>query len=186
MRLYLSLFLMFFIISGSGCVRIPSQDFTEDVKASHLTNQCYTLKKASFIFEGRCADLTGYNDNSELCNSIQAMGEGGFPESWSSYLSNRRSFDESTFDKLAFEKQRTMLGTINEGQEIWINKVVHHGWGTNGRYWVVRGYVIVDSDRIEVELPSFSLVHHPPFWLNGRSNDIPRLNPEYLGVCELN
>jgi hypothetical protein len=177
-----SIFLMVMMFVLSGC--ISSQDFTGDIGASHLTHQCYTLKRPSFIFEGRCADLTGYNDNSELCNNIQAVGEGGFPKSWSSYLKNRKSFDKNTFDRLAFEKQRTMLAVINTGQEIWITKVVHHGWGANGRYWVVRGDIFINNERVEVELPSFSLVHHQPFWLNGRDSDVPKLNAEYLEHCK--
>jgi hypothetical protein len=177
---YLLLTIMSLTITGC----ISSQDFTKSTGASHLTNQCYKLNKPTFVFEGRCADLTGINDNSELCNSLQVAGEGGFPQDWKSYLKSRKIFDKKMFDRLAFEKQRTMFAYLENGDEITITKVVHHGWGTNGLYWVVRGNVIVNGKITEVELPSFNLVHHEPFWLNGNEKGVPALNSEYIESCK--
>ena len=166
----------------SGC--ISSQDYTASQAASHLINQCYKLKQPAFIFEGRCADLNGINDNSELCNSIQIAGQGGFPKSWSEYEQIRNSFDESMFDRLAFEKQRTMLAYVDAGTKLYISKLVHHGWGSSGRYWVVRGNLLLDGDYKEVELPSFRYVHFRPFWLNGMEKTVPTLNTSILEKCE--
>jgi len=176
----LSLVLIAFILTGC----ISSQDFTESTEASHLTNQCFILKKPTFIFEGRCADLSGINDNSELCNSLQVAGLGGFPKNWNSYLKQRQSFDQNMFDRLAFEKQRTMLAYLESNNEITITKVVHHGWGTNGLYWVVRGDITIDGKVMEVELPSFNQVHHQPFWLDGRKKGVPELDSEYIESCK--
>lgn len=149
-----------------------------------MINQCFKLKQNSFVFEGRCADLTGFNDNSELCNSIQSVGEGVFPKSWNNYLKVRDSFDNMYFDQLAFEKQRTMLFPVSAGTEITITKVVHHGWGTDGRYWAIRGDLLIDGQSTEVELPSFSKVHLSPFWLNGKAEGIPQLNSKFLARCQ--
>ncbi|WP_020412336.1 hypothetical protein [Microbulbifer variabilis] len=116
----------------AGC--ITSMDMGEAPEAMHLIGQCFEFKKNAFIYEGRCADLTGFNENSELCNSVQAVGQGGFPSSWTVYLENREAFDKKQFDKLLFEKQRTMLFEVPSGTQITISRVVHHGWGTIGRY----------------------------------------------------
>ena len=112
------------------------------------------------------------------------MGEGVFPKNWESYSRERNSFDATYFDKLAFETQRTILSSVDAGTEITITKVVHHGWGTSGRYWVLRGNLIIDGKSIEVELPSFSQVHLKPYWLNGRSTVIPKFNSKFLGSCK--
>ncbi len=112
------------------------------------------------------------------------MGEGVFPNNWESYLLDRKAFDDMHFDKLLFEKQRTMLFPINAGTEITITKIVHHGWGTDGRYWVMRGNMFINGQNIEVELPSFSYVHLRPFWLNGNEQAIPQLNSKFLGKCK--
>jgi len=165
-----------------GC--ISSQDYTGTDEATHLTNQCFRLKESAFVFEGRCAGLTGGNDNSELCNSIQIAGKGDFPENWDSYLKVRSAFDEKMFKRLAFEKQRTMLGYVEAGSKIDITRLVHHGWGTRGRYWVVRGNISFNGDLIEVELPSFRPVHHMPFWLDGRKKGVPELDSEYIESCK--
>ena len=165
-----------------GC--ISSVDLTESNEASQITNQCFELVQPAFVYEGRCADLSGFNDNSELCNSIQTMGEGVFPQSWENYLQQRDSFDKTHFDKLAFEKQRTMLFALDAGTKVTITRVVHHGWGTDGRYWVFRGNLINNGKSIEVELPSFSKVHLMPYWLNGRSKNIPELNSKFIGSCK--
>ncbi|WHI50208.1 hypothetical protein P3339_17405 [Microbulbifer sp. MLAF003] len=76
----------------AGC--ITSMNMGEAPEAMHLMGQCFEFKKNAFIYEGRCADLTGFNENSELCNSVQAVGQGGFPSSWTVYLENREAFDE--------------------------------------------------------------------------------------------
>ena len=53
---------------------------------------------------GRCTGLSGFSDNSELCNSIQAMGEGIFPKYWENYLQQRDSFDINT-EHVGFAKE---------------------------------------------------------------------------------
>lgn len=175
------LFVFLLLLGLSGC--ISSDDVTHKPEAAHLIGKCFKIKKPSFVFESRCADLTGVNNNSELCNGIQAMGEGAFPDNWDSYLANRHSFDVSQFDRLAFEKQRTMLFPVDPNTKIIITRVVHHGWGTIGRYWVFRGNIEFNGEDIEVELPSFYLVHEPPYWIDGKSPSVPKTNLGYLQSC---
>ncbi|KZN61219.1 hypothetical protein [Pseudoalteromonas luteoviolacea] len=165
-----------------GCT--SSVDYTGSKVAAHLTNQCFYMTKPTFVFEGRCADLTGINNNSEFCNGIQVVGEGGFPESWDAYVQIRSSFDKNMFDRLAFEKQRSMLGYLDSGEKIIITRVVHHGWGTVGRFWAVRGEVVLSGRPIEVELPSSYLVHHVPFWLDGREKSVPFIDSSFVERCD--
>ena len=168
----------------AGCViPIPSEEFTNRPEASGLFGKCYEIQKPSIVFEAVCADLSGINNNTEKCDGIQAMGEGGFPYDWSTYLENRAKFDNALFSKLLFDKQRTMLFPVAAGTKITISRVVHHGWGTVGRFWVMRGTLHTDSNT-EVELPSYSWPHDAPFWLDGRSSNIPQPNPEYLQPCD--
>lgn len=167
----------------SGCA-VTSVDLSKNVEYSHIVGQCYELVQPSFVFEGRCADLTGINNNSELCNSIQAQGKGGFPTNWNDYLKHRPSIDKRLFDRLAFEKQRTMLFPLEPGTKIYLTKLVHHGWGTDGKYWVVRGEILANGSSIEVELPSF-YVHLAPFWVDGWARDFSGINPKYLARCNV-
>ncbi|WP_444930918.1 hypothetical protein ACJJIF_03795 [Microbulbifer sp. SSSA002] len=179
---YRAIYIFFSIFLFSGCT-IPSADLSKDVQYSHIVGQCYELKQPAFVFEGRCADLTGFNNNSELCNGIQAQGMGGFPSNWGDYLKNRVSIDRQLFDRLAFEKQRSMLFPLAVGSKIYIDKLVHHGWGTDGRYWVVRGNILINEGRIEVELPSFSYAHGKPYWVDGIARAFPGINPNFLAPC---
>jgi hypothetical protein len=178
LKIIFSLLLTLFL-----CSCISSSDFTKHEQSEHLVNQCYKFQKTTFVFEGRCADLNGINNNSELCNSVQAIGLGEFPDSWEAYLNNKQEVDLELFDKLAFEKQREILFMLPEKHEIKITKVVHHGWGTIGRFWAIRGNVIYNGKVFEVELPSSYLVHLKPFWLNGKSHVVPNLNEAFLKSC---
>ncbi|GAA5446195.1 hypothetical protein Misp06_04404 [Microbulbifer sp. NBRC 101763] len=175
-------YIFFSILLFSGCT-IPSADFSKDAEYTHIVGQCYELKQPAFVFEGRCADLTGFNNNSELCNSIQAQGVGGFPTSWADYRKDQAFIDRQLFDRLIFEKQRSMLFPLEAGSKIYISKLVHHGWGTDGRYWVVRGKTLINGSDIEVELPSFSYVHSKPYWVDGRAQVFPGINPSFLVQC---
>jgi hypothetical protein len=164
-----------------GCV--PSIDYTNRKEAVNIAKQCFELQKTSFIYEGRCADLTGVNNNSEFCYSIQALGENKFPSSWSSYIQNRKSFDEKTFNRLLFEKQRTMVGVIDKGTKLYINRFVYHAWGVDGFYWVARAVLKYKDDAVEVELPSIGRIHVKPLWLDGSSKEVPTIDPKYLQQC---
>jgi hypothetical protein len=176
--------LRFFLLPTllTGC--ITSVDMGDNPEAANLMGQCFEFRKSAFIYEGRCADLTGFNDNSELCNSVQAVGEGRFPPSWDAYLQNREEFDEREFDKLLFEQQRTMLFEVKSGAQITISRVVHHGWGSIGRYWAVRGHINTQGTEMEIELPSFYLVHPKPYWINGKSESVPTPETTFLVPCQ--
>jgi hypothetical protein len=166
----------------TGCT-IPSADYSKDTEYSKIIGQCYELKQSAFVFEGRCADLTGVNNNSELCNSIQAQGVGGFPANWGVYLKDQASIDRQLFERLAFEKQRSIRFPLEVGSKIYITKLVHHGWGTVGQFWVVRGKTLVNGSSIEVELPSFGYVHGEPYWVDGRAEVFTGINPNFLSPC---
>lgn len=169
-------------ILSTGCT-IPSADYSKDTEYSKIIGQCYELKQSAFVFESRCADLTGVNNNSELCNSIQVQGVGGFPANWGKYLKDQANIDRQLFDRLAFEKQRSIRFPLEVGSKIYITKLVHHGWGTVGRYWVVRGNILMNGSSIEVELPSFSYVHSEPYWVDGRAEVFEGINLNYLAQC---
>ncbi len=162
-----------------------SEDFSSKPEADHIVGSCFKLIEPSFVFEGRCADLSGLNNNSEFCNGIQVMGSGDFPKSWGSYVEDRAALDRSLFEKLAFEKQRSMLFPLEKGSEITVTKLVHHGWGTIGRFWVIRGNVLHNNSLIEVELPSIDLIHHAPYWFKGRSTQIPKINKKFIEPCNV-
>jgi hypothetical protein len=166
----------------TGCT-IPSTDYSQDTEYSKIIGQCYELKQSAFVFEGRCADLTGVNNNSELCNSIQAQGVGGFPANWGDYLKDQASIDRQLFDRLAFEKQRSIQFPLEVGSKIYITKLVNHGWGTAGKFWVVRGNTLVNGSSIEVELPSFGYVHGEPYWVDGKAEVFTGINPNFLSQC---
>lgn len=176
-------FVIFSALFLSGC-SIPSINLSKKAGYSHIIEQCYELAKPAFIFEGRCADLAGFNNDSELCGNIQALGLGGFPNDWASYLQNKKTFDKLKFDRRAFEKQRTMLFPVEVGTEFYFTKLVHHGWGTVGRFWVVRGVISINGQDFEVELPSFSYVHHKPYWFEGGSEAFPGVSPKFLIPCD--
>ena len=171
------------ILALSGCA-IPSVDLSQSSDYSHIVGQCYELVMPTFVFEGRCADLNGFNDNSELCNSIQAQGLGDFPADWDSYLGDRSAIDKQLFDRLALEPQRSMLFPLQSGTKLYISRLVHHGWGVNGRYWVMRGEILHDGSKVELELPSFSLVHKQPFWLDGNDSAFPGIDSRFLVPCK--
>ena len=61
-------------------------------------------------------------------------------------------FDKEKFKRLAFEKQRTMLAFVYAGTEIKITRIVHHGWGTNGRYWAIRGNIFLNNEIIFINI----------------------------------
>lgn len=160
-----------------------SEDYSSNPEAAHLVGSCFKLIEPAFVFEGRCADLSGLNNNSELCNAIQAQGFGDFPKDWETYIENRATLDTSLFERLALEIQRSMLFPLEKGAEFTVTRLVHHGWGTIGRFWVVRGNVRHKGSLIEVELPSSDLIHHAPYWLKGKSTQIPKINEVFLESC---
>jgi hypothetical protein len=165
------------------CSCAASREYTYSKNTAHIIDQCYKLKKTAFIFEGKCADLTGINNNSEFCNGIQYAGEGGFPEDWKSYISERESFDRGLFSKLLFEKQRTMIGVVKKGTNLTIKRLVHHAWGVDGLYWITRAELKHEEATIEVELPSMSRIHPEPLWFDASSNNIPKFDSKYLQPC---
>lgn len=149
-----------------------SKDYSLSSDANGLLNKCYEFANPTFVFESRCADIDGI-DNSTICLGVQVRGNGGFPKDIEEYSSNKDKFDSALFDRLYFEKQRKILFLADEGTKLNIKRVVHHGWGTMGRYWIIRGTIEYRGVQYEVELPSLYLIHNEPFWFDARKEMMP-------------
>lgn len=149
-----------------------SKDYSKSSEAKEIMDKCYELAKPAFVFESRCADIDG-DGNSTICLGMQVAGEGGFPKNMEEYSLNSEVIDSQLFERLAFEKQRHILFLVDEGAKLRLAKLVHHGWGTMGRYWIIRGYLKHEGHQYEVELPSLYLIHNKPLWFDAKENNIP-------------
>lgn len=162
---------------------ISSKDYSNSSEAKGVMEKCYELSKPAFVFESRCADIDG-SDNSTVCLGIQVAGVGGFPKNLGTYSSNSKAINEQLFDRLAFEKQRHILFLAKEGTRITLARLVHHGWGTMGQYWIARGNLIYKGRQYEVELPSLDLIHKKPLWFDARAKKMPNEELfQYLQAC---
>jgi len=149
-----------------------SKDYSVSSAANGLLDKCYEFAKPTFVFESRCADIDGI-DNSTICLGVQIRGEGGFPKDIEEYSSNKDKLDALLFDRLYFERQRRILFLAEKGTKLKLTRVVHHGWGTMGRYWIIRGTMEYQGVQYEVELPSLDLIHKKPFWFDARKEMMP-------------
>ena len=177
-------FLIISVLLACLVACISSKDYSNSSEAKRVMDKCYELSKPAFVFESRCADIDG-SDNSTVCLGIQVAGEGGFPINIETYLSNNKAIDAQLFDRLAFEKQRHILFHTEEGTRITLARLVHHGWGTMGQYWIIRGDLIYKGRKYEVELPSLDLIHKKPLWFDARANKMPNQESfQYLQSCK--
>ena len=168
-----ALIVNFFLLNLAGC--ISSKDYSDSSSAQSLLGKCYEFTQPTFVFESRCADIEG-NDNSTICLGVQVAGEGGFPKDMRTYSSNSEFIDAQLFDRLAFEEQRHISFLVNRGTQIKLTKLIHHGWGTMGQYWILRGNLTYENRQYEVELPSLDLIHNKPLWFDARANMMPSEN----------
>lgn len=178
LKILITCFILFCLVA---C--ISSEDYSNSSEAKNVIDKCYEFTKPTFVFESRCADIEG-RDNSTICLGIQVAGQSGFPKDMEIYSSNNQAVDIQLFDRLAFEDQRHILFLAEVGTRIRLTKLVHHGWGTMGQYWIMRGEITYGDRKYEVELPSLDLIHKKPLWFDARANEIPSEESiQYLKAC---
>lgn len=168
-----ALIVSFFLLILAGCIN--SKDYSDSPSAQNLFGKCYEFTQPTFVFESRCADIDG-NDNSTICLGVQVAGDGGFPTDMQTYSSNMETIDTQLFDRLAFEDQRHISFLVNSGTQVKLTKLIHHGWGTIGQYWILRGDLTYQNRQYQVEIPSLDLIHNKPLWFDARANMMPSGN----------
>jgi len=166
-----------------------------------LVEECYSIVKPAFLYEARCADLNSRGfGNSKFCTGIQGFDplpyirhdgskyEYQYPKSWSEYISDREMWDSQMFNKLLFEKQRTIIAPIDLGTRIHVIGIYEYPRGETGHVLVGRAKIASGQHQNTiVELPSPggfsdtgpSWIKH---WFYPDSGDI-QLSEEYLQPC---
>ncbi|WP_257287096.1 hypothetical protein [Endozoicomonas sp. SESOKO2] len=157
---YKILFITYFFLSGCSFGII---DHTHEIKHTKTIEQCYSIKKSSFLYEARCADLNSKAfGNSTFCTGIQAfdpMPYNGYdfkyPISWEEYIYQKEKWDLKLFNKLLFEKQRSMIAPIDIDTKIKIIGIYEYPRGETGHVLIVRAKIISgEFEGTEIELPS--------------------------------
>ncbi len=184
----------------NGCAR-GIRDHTADQVHADLLQTCFETKKASFIYEARCADLTvGGFGGSTFCKGIQAFAplpnkrgyNYQYPNSWEEYTEDRAKWDASLFIRLMFEEQRTILAPIPIGTRLYITGIYEYPRGSTGHIMIARATLSNgEFEGTEVELDAgegFSDTGPnwigPPFYPNSLEQEKIEVSEEFLSLCK--
>ena len=188
-------------LSLTGCAAYGIRDRTSEQTA--LTNACYVVKRPSFLYEARCADLAaGGLGGATYCTGIQAFdpppyvrssGEQydyHYPKSWSDYSSDKPKWDKQLFDKALFGKQRTALSPVDVGTQLRISGVYEYPRGETGHVLIVRAQLTSGQYKgtiVELKTPG-GFSDGGPAWIESyfysAEEDI-RVSETYLKPCEV-
>jgi hypothetical protein len=194
-----NLAIVFVVLFLGGCA-FGVVDHSNDERHKEILASCFSTKKPAFLYEARCADLNaGGFGNSTFCTGIQGFnpepykGEHHiyhykYPKSWAEYLNSRKSWDETLFLKLLFEKQRSIIAPIEVGTKMRISGIYEYPRGETGHVLIVRAILTSgEFNGTEVELPSPGRFSDTgPNWTSQRfyePNKGIELSDEYLQRC---
>lgn len=182
-EVYLKFLPFLLVLSLPACTGIV--DKSDMPIAKNIVGSYYLTAKDGYLYEARCADIDATIQSTEWCIGIQAFDSGNeyfkTPQDYDTYLSNKLWWDEKLFEKLAFERQRSIVSPLPKGTTIRITKLVQFPWGSNGYYWAIRA-VLIETDN-EIELPTNTVLAFPTWLIGYGVQHEPQFDPEYLTRC---